>query len=346
MQGIAIENKIVGIGEPCFIIAEAGSNHDGNINQAKELIDIAANSGADAVKFQLFRADEMAAKTSDPIANIDISGCKTLHELYKSMEIPAQWVEDLFNHATRKGILFLCTPFHEQAVDHLDDMGIGAFKVASFELVHLPLIRHIARKGKPVILSTGMANLSEIEDAIAAIVGEGNVQIILLHCGSGYPHNIQDVHLAAIDTIRQAFGYPVGYSDHTLGITVPIAAVARGANVIEKHFTIRRDLPGPDHFFALEPAELKAMVTAIRDTEKAIGRPYKMVTESEKLRHKRGRRSIFARVDIPKGTCITAEMLAILRPGIGLMPKHLDLIVGRSAQVDIKSGEPITWDGI
>lgn len=334
---------MVGNGERCFIIAEAGSNHDGKLDQAKELIDIAADSGADAVKFQVFVADEMAAKTESEIARVDIAGCKTLHELYKSLEIPQEWLAELASYAGERGIIFLCTPFYEQAVDELDKIGAPAFKVASFELVHLPLLRYIARKGKPIILSTGMANLGEVEDAIAAIISEGNEQIVLLHCGSGYPHRVEDVNLAAMDTLKQAFSYPVGYSDHTLGITIPVAAVARGAKAIEKHFTISRDLPGPDHSFALEPPELKMMVREIRDTEKAIGNPQKTVTDSELVRYKRGRRSIFAKVDIPRGTRINPEMLAILRPGIGLMPKYLDIVVGRTAQTDIKAGQPITW---
>jgi len=345
-QKVQIANKVIGEGEHCFVVAEAGSNHDGKLEQAKQLIDIATNSGTDAVKFQTFRADKIAARTSDQIANIDIAGSRTLHELYKKMELPREWQSELADYARDKGIIFLSTPFDEEAVDELDALGVPAFKVASFELVHLPLLKCIARKGKPVILSTAMANLGEIEEAIEAILEEGNDQVILLHCGVGYPLRVEDVNLAAMDTLRQAFPYPVGYSDHTLGITIPIAAVARGAKVIEKHFTISRNLPGPDHLFALEPHELKAMVQGIRDAEKAIGTPYKRMLDSEAAHHQRGRRSIFAAVDIPKGTVITEDMLGILRPGIGLKPKYLDLVIGRKAQVGIRAHEPITWDKI
>lgn len=345
-QKVKIANRFVGEGEPCFVIAEAGSNHDGKLEQAKQLIDAAANSRVDAVKFQTFLADKIAARTDDKIVNIDIAGSKTLYELYKKVELPREWQRQLADYARDKAIIFLSTPFDEEAVDELDALGVPAFKVASFELVHLPLLKHIARKGKPVILSTAMADLGAIEEAVEAILKEGNDQIVLLHCGVGYPLEMKDVNLAAIDTLRQAFPYPVGYSDHTLGIAIPIAAVARGANVIEKHFTISRKLPGPDHSFALEPRELKDLVQGIKDVEKAIGTPQKRVLDSEVVHYQRGRRSIFAKVDIPKGTIITEDMLSILRPGIGLKPKYLDLVIGRKAQVDIRAHEPVTWDRI
>jgi len=343
---VRIRNRMVGNGEPCFIIAEAGSNHDGKFQQAKQLIDIAANSGADAVKFQTFQADKIAARTSHQVASIDLAGTRTLHELYKKMELPRQWQRKLADYARDKGIIFFSTPFDEDAVDELNGLGVPAFKVASFELVHLPLLKHIARKGKPVILSTAMADLDEIKEAIEAILEEDNDQIVLLHCGVGYPLKVEDVNLAAMETLKQAFPYPVGYSDHTLGLAVPFAAVARGASMIEKHFTISRSLPGPDHPFALEPHELKAMVQGIRDVEKAIGSAQKKMLDSELIHYQRGRRSIFAKVDIPEGTVITEDMLAILRPGIGLKPRYLHAVVGRKAQVDIEAHEPITWDKI
>lgn len=343
---VKIGKRPVGPGKPCFIIAEAGSNHDGRLKQAKQLIDIAAESGADAVKFQTYLADNMAARTKDKIVKIDYAGAKTLHGLYKMLELPRGWQGKLASYARKKGIIFFSTPFDEEAVDELDELDIPVFKVASFEIVHTPLLRHIARKGKPVILSTGMANLGEIEEAVEAIQKEDNNQIILLHCGIGYPLKTDEVNLAAMETLRQSFPYPVGYSDHTLGITIPIAAVARGANVIEKHFTISRALIGPDHPFALEPSELKAMVQGIRDAEKAIGSPYKGVLDSELIHYHRGRRSLFASVDIPKGTKITEDMLVVLRPGIGLKPRYLETVVGRTARVNIEAQEPITWDKI
>lgn len=346
MNNITIKNKKIGQGEPCFIIAEAGSNHDCKIEQARQLIDIAVSAGADAVKFQSFTADRIAARTRDKIVKIEIAGAKTLHELYKNLELPPDWLGELKDYATGKGIMFLSTPFDEQTADELEKLDLPAFKIASFELVHIPLLRHVARKCKPIILSTGMASLGEIEEAVNAVLEEGNDKIILMHCGIGYPLDVKAVNLAAMDTIRQAFPYPVGYSDHTLGVAIPFAAVSRGANIIEKHFTISRKLKGPDHQFAMEPDELAAMVKGIRDIEKAIGSPRKEVIDSELVHYHRGRRSLFARMNIPKGTIITKDMMAVLRPGIGLMPKYIDIVAGRKAAVDIEAQEPITWEKI
>ena len=343
---VKIGNKVIGESEPCFIIAEAGSNHDGKLEQAKQLIDIATFAGADAIKFQSFQADKIAAKTKDKIVNIDIAGSKTLHDLYKNLELPKEWLSELIDYAKEQGIIFLSTPFDEQNADDLDTLGIPAFKIASFELVHLPLLKHLAKKNKPIILSTGMANLGEIEEAINVILEQGNNKIILLHCGIGYPLELESVNLSAMDTLKQAFPYPVGYSDHTLGLAIPFASVSRGANVIEKHFTISRNLKGHDHSFAMEPDELHSMVKGIRDIKKAIGFPQKCVLETELIHYNRGRRSIFAKVRIPKGTTITREMLSILRPGIGLKPKYLDIVIGRKATTDIEAQEPITWDKI
>lgn len=346
MRKVRIANQWIGADEPCFITAEAGSNHDGKLEQAKQLIDVAVEAGADAVKFQTFTAEKIAARTKDNIAQIDFGGARSLFELYQKTELPREWLRELCVYCRERSIIFLSTPFDEEAVDQLDELGVEAFKIASFELVHLPLLRYVARKGKPIILSTGMANLGDIEDALQAIYEEGNEQVILLHCAINYPAPFGSVNLAAMDTLRQAFQVPVGYSDHTLGLTVPIAAVARGANVIEKHFTVDKTLPGPDHSFALNPDELKAMVQSIREAEAAIGTPLKQAAADEVEHLKRGRRSVFARVDIPAGTTITEKMVAILRPGIGLKPKYLEVIVGRKARRDIEAHEPITWDNV
>lgn len=348
MNNVKIGNRTIGPGSPVFIIAEAGSNHDRDLGQAKKLIDLAVEAGADAVKFQTFTADKIAANTSDRIMFLgdEYDGVKTLYDLYKGLELPREWQHELMQYAVEKGIMWLSTPFDYDAVDQLQEMGMEAFKVASFEMVDLGFLKYIARTGRPVILSTGMANIGEVEEAVNAIREEGNNDIILLHCGINYPAAFADVNLAAMDTLRQAFQLPVGYSDHTPGITVPIAAVARGASVIEKHFTLDRNLKGPDHKFALSPQELKDMVRSIREVEQAIGSPVKKMAPSEALHHKRGRRSIFARVDIPAGTVITADMLAVLRPGIGLMPRYWDMVIGRKAQWDIKANEPILWEKI
>ncbi len=347
MPVVRIGKREIGPHQPCYIIAEAGSNHDGNFQQAKQLIDVAAEAGVDAVKFQVFSADGLAAQTDEDIATLrDQFGQhgRTLHDLYRKLELPREWLQKLKTYAEEKCLDFLATPFDEEAADALQALGVPAFKLASFEVVHLPLIRHVSRYGKPLILSTGMASLGDIEEAVEVAYRENNRQVILLHCGIGYPTEYSDVHLAAMDTMRQAFQIPVGYSDHTLGITVPIAAAARGVAVYEKHFTLDRKLPGPDHSFALEPHELEAMVRSMREAEAAIGRPLKQLVPSEMVHYHRGRRSLFAKVDIPEGTVITAEMISVLRPGTGMTPKLLTVVIGRAARKAIKRHQPLTWD--
>lgn len=348
MKSFTIENKIVGEDASCFVIAEAGSNHDRSLNQAFKLIEVATEAGADAVKFQLFSAEMLAAKTKENIASLqkDKFGTygKTLYDLYKKLELPREWLVKLKKYAKECGIIFSATPFDEDAVDELEHIKVPFYKIASFELVHLPLIRYVASKRKPIILSTGMANMEEIEDAVNTIREAGNDQYALLHCGIEYPPRVEDIHLAAMDTISEKFQCPVGYSDHTTGNTVPIGAVARGAKIIEKHFTIDKNLKGPDHKYALSPVELREMVLAIRDVEKAIGLPQKKAVERELVYLKRGRRSLFAKRDIKKGDRITKEMISILRPATGLLPKYLDEVARKRARIDIYRNEPITWE--
>jgi sialic acid synthase SpsE len=349
MNTIKISDREIGAGNPCFIIAEAGSNHDGNIEQAYKLIDVAVEAGVDAVKFQLFSAEKIAARTKQEIAKLRDEFEKfgdNLFDFYKKLEMPVEWLGELKEYCNKKGIVFLTTPFDEGAVDDLAGIDVAAYKIASFEMVHIPLVKHVAKQGKPVIVSTGMGDLADIEDVVRAVTSQKNEQLILLHCGISYPMPFAEVHLAAMDTMRQAFQFPVGYSDHTEGITVPLAAVARGANMIEKHYTLDKNLDGPDHTFALDPNELKQMVDAIRNTEKAIGSPIKKLSPSETVHYERGRRSVFAAVDIPKGTAISEDMLEVLRPGIGLAPKFIEVIVGRKIQRDVSAHEPITWEDI
>ncbi len=347
---ISIGKRLVGEGETCFIIAEAGSNHDQNYGKALALIEIAADAGADAVKFQVFSAEGIAVDTSEKIADLKKDKFsaygKNLHELYKKLELPREWLPKLKRHAERCGIIFSATPFDEEAVDDLEKINIPFYKIASFELVHLPLIKYASSKGKPIILSTGMANMEEIKEAVDAVIESGNNQYMLLHCGIEYPPRMEDLHLAAMDTIKKKYSCPIGYSDHTLGITVPIAAVARGAKIIEKHFTINKKSAGPDHKFALNSKELKAMVSAIRDVEQAIGAPGKKAVEREQIYLKRGRRSLFAKTNIRKGESISREGILVLRPASGLMPKYIDQVVGKKANVDIVANEPITWEKI
>jgi len=339
MIKIRIGEKI--IGESCFIMAEAGSNHNGSLEQAKKLVDVAAEAKADAVKFQIFKAESLYSKYTPEFSYL--KGQNT-YELIKSIETPREWIKELAEYCKSKNIIFFASPFDFEAIDILDKY-VPAFKIASFEITDLELIKYAAEKGKPMIISTGMANLGEIEDAINAVKSVGNDNIILLHCNSLYPTPPEVVNLRAIETMKRAFKLPVGFSDHTLGIHIPIAAVAMGACMIEKHFTLDRTLPGPDHSFAIEPDELKEMVSCIREVEKAKGSGIKEKSnlESDEM-YVKARRSIHAKINIPKGTKITRDMLIIKRPGYGIKPRFIDMVVGREAKKDIREDEWISWE--
>ncbi len=346
---IRIGPRLVGAGAPCYVIAEAGSNHDRDMEVARRMIDVAADAGADAVKFQSFTASRIAADTKHPIATLrDRFGAYggTLRTFYANAELPAGWIRELFAYARERGVTPLSTPFDEHAVDELVELGIEVLKIASFELVHLPLLRHCAGTGLPIILSTGMATLGEIEEALETIHAAGGGPVALLHCNIEYPPRMEDVELRAMETMRVAFRRPVGFSDHTDGYDIPIAAVALGADVIEKHFTLDRSGRGPDHGFAIEPDELTAMIWALRRVESALGRGRKGPVEAEAKHRERGRRSLFAREAIPAGTRIEAEMLDVLRPGIGLHPRYAEHLVGRRLARDLEAQEPITWDAV
>jgi sialic acid synthase SpsE len=332
-EKVKIGDRWIGQGEPTFIIAEVGANHDRKIDQAKKLIDVASEARADAVKFQSFKAEmHVSSKERD------------IYESKKLYELPREWLGELATYAQEKGLTFICTPFDREVIDQLAEIGVPAYKWASPEIVDLPLLKYAAGKGKPMIISTGMSNLADIQEAVEAVYSTGNEDIILLHCVSLYPAKPNQVNLRMMDTMKQAFQLPVGFSDHTSGITIPIAAVARGACVIEKHFTLSRKLKGPDHPFALEPEELKQMVRAIREVAESLGSPIKRLTPEEEIAVKLGRRSIIASIDIPKGTRLTQDMLTIKRPGYGIRPKFLDIIIGREAKKDIEQDEIITWE--
>ncbi len=344
---IEIGGQTVGDKNRCFVIAEAGSNHNKDMTTAKRLIDAAVTAKVDAVKFQSFTAGKIAADTLHPVAQLgDRFGAygKTLHSFYKNSELPKGWIRDLFDYAREKGICAMSTPFDEQAVDDLVELGMQAIKIASFELVHLPLLRHAAQTGLPLILSTGMATLGEIEEALDAVAAAGGTNVALLHCNIEYPPAMCDIELRAMDTMRSAFHVPVGFSDHTSGIHIPVAAVAMGACIIEKHFTLAKDDRGPDHGFALEPDELSEMVASIRDVEQARGVGRKGRVAAEETHAVRGRRSVFAARDIPAHTIIELDMLAVLRPGVGLHPRHLGTLVGKKTTRMVRAHEPMAWN--
>lgn len=341
---------MIGEGEPCFIIAEAGSNHNRDFAQALKLIDVAVESNADAVKFQTYSAESLYSKKTSKMSYLKKEGLtkedESVWELIKRIEMPRQWHNDLVHYCNEKGIIFLSTPFDLQAVDELEEVGMQAYKIASFEITHLPLLEYVAKTGKPIILSTGMANLSDIETALEVIYKQGNSDVVLLHCAINYPAKYEDLNLRAMQTMKQAFQLPVGFSDHSLGITADIAAVASGACVIEKHYTLDRNLPGPDHPFALEPDELKTMVQEIRNTESALGSPIKTHTKAEEEMYHLARRGLVAACNIPQGTKITREMLEVKRPGWGILPKMMDIVIGRTANVDIEEDDILTWEMI
>jgi len=346
MNVVRIGDRPVGEGAPVYIIAEAGSNHDRDLAQARRLIEVAAEAGADAVKFQTFTADRIVAETSTRAAYLEgiLPPGKTMSELFRELELPHEWHGDLKAYAESCGLDFLSSAFDHEAVDLLDGLGVKAFKVATYELWHLPLIRDIASRGKPIICSTGMANIGEVQAAVDAVRSTGNEQLMLMHCVVNYPPPFAELNLRAIETMRRAFGVPVGWSDHTPGWLAPVVATALGAALVEKHFTTDRTRPGPDHRFALEPAELAAMVRAIRDAQAALGDGVKRMAPAEADLYVTARRSLFAARTVEAGTVLGADDVAILRPGTGIEVRDLPHVIGRTARRRIERHEPLAWE--
>jgi N,N'-diacetyllegionaminate synthase len=331
-----------------FIIAEAGVNHNGNVEIAKKMIDIAAEAGADAVKFQTFKAENVVSKNA-PKADYQIARTganESQYSMIKKLELNEQAHQKLITHCSERGIDFLSTPFDLASIDFLSRLGLKVFKIPSGDITNLPYLRKIGSLRKEVILSTGMADLSEIRDALAILVKFGTKleNITILHCNTEYPTPVEDVNLYAMLTIKNEFtGIQIGYSDHTLGIEIPIAAVAMGAKIIEKHFTLDRTMEGPDHRASLEPDELKTMIGAIRNIEQAMGDGIKRPSQSEQKNIQIGRRSIVASTFIRKGSVFSEQNLAVKRPGKGISPMRWDEIVGRIAQHDYNEDELIEF---
>jgi N,N'-diacetyllegionaminate synthase len=343
---IRIGGRVVGEHAPCFIIAEAGVNHNGNIALAKKLVHSAKKAGADAVKFQTFKAEYIVSKDADKAEyQKRITGVhESQFDMIRKLELSETDFKELSDYAHKEEIIFLSSPFDRMSVDVLDTLGVPAFKIASGEITNLPLIKYIAQKGKPVILSTGMSTMAEIKEALQVINDEGTTDIVLLHCITSYPAKVESSNLRIMQTLRRAFKLPVGLSDHTIGITVPIAAVALGAAALEKHFTLDKNLPGPDHKASLTPEELNQMIIVVRQVEKAMGNGIKSPTEEEEEIKRVVRRSIVARVEISEGTLITEEMLDIKRPGTGVEPKYMNKIIGAIARCRIEQDEPLTMN--
>lgn len=346
MPIVKINDRPIGPGQSVYIVAELSANHRQEYKAAVNLIEAAKESGADAVKLQTYTPDTMTIECDRP--EFQIGGGtpwagKTLYDLYSEAYMPWEWQPKLKKVADDLGIDLFSTPFDRTAVDFLGDMGVPAYKVASFEIVDIPLIEYIASKGKPIIMSTGMTTLAEIEEAVQAARRGGATQIALLKCTSAYPAQPEDMNLRAIPHMSEAFGVPVGLSDHTLGIAVPVAAVALGACIVEKHFTLSRSIHSPDNAFSLEPQEFKDMVDAIHTVEKATGHVYYGVNEQER-NSRVFRRSLFVIADVKKGETLTEENVRSIRPGHGLHSRHLKDVLGRRAVRDIKQGTPLSLE--
>jgi len=322
---------------PCFVIAEAGSNHNGSLDRAREMIDVAAEAGADGVKFQCFKAEKLYTRTAG--TSDYLNDGRSIYDIIRAMELPEKWVPDLASHCQSRGVEFLCSPFDEEAVDYLTPY-VPAFKIASYEMTHAPLVRYAANTKKPLIVSTGTASLGEVRQAVGWMRRAGNPQIILLQCTASYPAPLESLNLRALQTMREALNVWTGLSDHSLDpILAPAAAVSLGARVVEKHFTLDNHMDGPDHKFAVEPSGLGAMIRAIRDTEKALGHGRKELLPVERELHVFARRSIFAVKPIRPGEPLTRANVRILRcgkKGYGLSPADFDRILGKKAKQQIE----------
>lgn len=342
---LTINNRKIGPGEPVYIVAEMSANHNQSFDQAVRILEAAKVAGADAVKLQTYTPDTLTIDCDNEYFRIKgtLWEGKNLHRLYGEAYTPWEWQPKLKEMADQLGLDLFSTPFDGTAVDFLETMGVPAHKVASFEIVDLPLLRKIAATGKPVILSTGMASLSEIDEAVNTLMEGGASQIALLKCTSAYPALPSDMNLKTIPHLAAAFGVPVGLSDHTTGMAVPVAAVALGACIIEKHFTLSRADKGPDSEFSLEPQEFKAMVGAVREAEQALGQI--CYTLSHKERDSRVfRRSLFVVQDVAAGEKLTEVNVRSIRPGHGLHPRYLETVLGRRAVRGIRKGTPLSWE--
>jgi len=345
MTNISIAGRPIGPKHPPYVIAELSANHNGDLSQALRIIDAAVEAGADAVKIQTYRPDTITMKSNAPEFKITegVWAGRTLYDLYEWAHTPWEWHKALFDHAAKRGITLFSSPFDHTAVDLLEDLGAPAYKIASFEAVDLPLIRYVASKGKPMIISTGMADLEEITEAVKAAQDGGCIELALLHCVSGYPAPAADYNLATLADMAERFGVPVGLSDHTLDNTTAIASVALGAAVIEKHMTLDRAGGGPDDSFSLEPSEFSELSSGARTAWEAVGKiNYKR--KSSEQGNVKFRRSLYFVHDLKAGAVISPNNVRSVRPGYGLAPKYLEDVVGRKLKFDIRAASPVHWE--
>jgi N-acetylneuraminate synthase len=342
---IRLADRVVGEGAPVYVIAEAGVNHNGDVGLACRLIDAAADAGADAVKFQTFRVAALVTRAAPKARyQLDTTGeSGGQAEMLARLELTPGQHRTLAGHAAARGIVFFSTPFDEASADELDRLGVPMFKVSSGDLTNQPFLRHLAAKKRPIILSTGMATLEDVDEAVAAVRGGGDPPLALLHCLSAYPAPPPEMNLRAMDTLRARFGGPVGLSDHTVGLEIALAAVARGAAIVEKHLTLSKELPGPDHRASLEPDELAALVRGIRAIESALGDGVKRPMPSELDTRAVARKSLVAARRLTAGDALTAADVAIKRPGTGIAPRDLPAVLGRRLRRDVEADEVLEW---
>lgn len=334
--------------EKVFIIAELSANHNGSLDTALKTIDAMKASGADAIKLQTYTPDTITLDCDSEMFTISqgtLWDKRKFHDLYAEAMTPWEWHEQLFNHAKSLGMEAFSSPFDQSAVDFLSELKVPAYKIASFEITDIPLIEYTAAKGKPVIISTGIATLSDIEDALDACRRMGNDQVTLLKCTSAYPAALEEMNLLTIADMKNKFGVNVGLSDHTMSLSAPVAAVALGSRVIEKHFILDRAMGGADSAFSLEPHEFKAMADAVRDTEKLLGKVTYELSEKS-LKSREFSRSLFISEDVKAGEIISASNVRSVRPGFGLSPKYFKEIIGRPFKTDLPKGTPLSWDYI
>lgn len=344
---IRIKNRIIGEGHPTYLIAEMSANHAGSKEYAKEIIHAAKESGADCIKIQTYTADTLTIDCHNKYFDITDGTWKgeNLYSLYQKAYTPWEWQAELKEEAEKIGLDFFSTPFDNTSVDFLEEIGMEFYKIASFELVDIPLIKYVASKGKPVIMSTGMGSLEEVEEAVAAVRSTGNNQLALLKCSSAYPAITDEMKLSVMTDMRKRFDLPTGLSDHSLGSLGAVTAVAMGASIIEKHFCLDRKIKNPDSTFSMEPREYAAMVRDIRLVEKAAGQIVYGPEQSEQG-NMAFRRSIFVVKDIKAGEKLTPDNIRVIRPSNGLKPKYYEEVLGRTVKRDVSFGTPLSWDVI
>lgn len=347
MNAVRIRNRLVGEGYPTYIIAEMSANHAGSIERAKEIIRVAKDCGADCIKIQTYTPDTITIDCDNEYFQIQEGTWKgeNLYSLYGKAYTPWEWHKELKEAANKIGIDFFSTPFDKTSVDFLESIDIPFYKIASFELVDIPLIRYVASKGKPIIMSTGMGTQEEIREAVEAAYQEHNDRVVLLKCSSAYPALPDDMNLRTIEDMRERFNLPVGLSDHSLGSLSATTAIAMGASVIEKHFCLSRDISNPDASFSMTPSEFSSMVSDIRKVEKALGRITYGPSDQEQNNLK-FRKSVFVIKDVNEGERFTEENLKVIRPGFGLKPKYFQDVLGKSAVRALKRGTPLKWEDI